>query len=141
MVLPPSDRDVCKLAIHVEAADIDDLNHVNNVVYLKWVQEVSAKHWETAASQALRRQCNWVVLRHEIDYSTPAMAGDLIEAFTWVDAPNGPRQVRHVSIQRAADHKILAHVQSTWCLLDPQTNKPKRIAHEIIDAFRLKERK
>lgn len=137
MISIPSDRDVFKLTIQVGEADIDDLNHVNNVVYLQWVQDVAAGHWNKVASLALRDQCMWVVLRHEIDYSASAVAGDVVEAFTWVDMPKGPTQVRHVLIRRTSDEKMLAYAQSTWCLLEPATSKPKRIFQEILDVFRL----
>lgn len=139
MISIPNDRDVFKLTIQVGEADIDDLNHVNNVVYLQWVQDVAAGHWNKVASQTLRDQCMWVVLRHEIDYTSPAIRGDVVEAFTWVDIPKGPTQIRHVLIRRAADEKMLAHAQSTWCLLEPQTGKPKRIFQEILGVFRLRE--
>ena len=137
MNLPPSDRNVFVLPIKVSTSDIDDLNHVNNVVYVGWVQDAASAHWSAVASGELRSQCMWVVLRHEIDYLAPAFEGDLLEAFTWVDSPNGPRQVRHVSIQRASDHNVLAYAQSTWCLLDPTSSKPKRISEEIANVFRL----
>ncbi|MDZ4714163.1 MAG: thioesterase family protein [Cytophagales bacterium] len=137
MTPQPPDRDVFRIPILVQEAHIDDLQHVNNVVYLQWVQDVAAAHWQHAASEALRKTCAWVVLRHEIDYQVPAVAGDKLIASTWVDAPKGPRQVRHVSIQRSTDGKILARAQSTWCLLDPGTGKPRRISEEIVDAFRL----
>lgn len=141
MTSPPSDKDVFKLTIQVGQEDIDALNHVNNIVYLQWVQDVASGHWNKVAPTALRNQCMWVVLRHEIDYLAPAVQGDRIEATTWVDAPSGPRQLRHVSIQRVSDNKVLAHAKSTWCLLDPETGKPKRIFKEILDVFRLKEGK
>jgi acyl-CoA thioester hydrolase len=141
MSVLPTDRDVFKLAFIVNAEDIDDLNHVNNVVYLGWVQNAASAHWSKVASTELRSQCMWVVLRHEIDYQIPAVEGDEVEAFTWVDPPNGPKQFRYVSIQRAKDQKVLAHAKSTWCLLDPTSGKPKRISEEIADAFRLKEGK
>jgi acyl-CoA thioester hydrolase len=139
MVNPPTDRDVFVLPIKVTTSDIDDLNHVNNVVYVGWVQDAAAAHWKAVSSIELRSNCRWVVLRHEIDYLTPAFAGDQLAASTWVDIPNGPRQVRHVSIKRASDMKVLAYAQSTWCLLDPTSGRPKRISGEIVNVFQLKE--
>lgn len=138
MTLPPTDRSVYCLKLTVGPADIDDLDHVNNVVYLGWVQDAAAAHWMAVASDSLRSQCRWVVLRHEIDYVASAVLGDELEVFTWVDTPNGPRQLRHVSIQRASDHKVLAYAQSTWVLLDPTSGRPKRISDEIVETFRLK---
>ena len=137
MTLPPNDRSVYCFNITVGATDIDDLDHVNNVVYVGWVQDAAGAHWKMAAPEALRSQCRWVVLRHEIDYIASAVLGEKLNVFTWVDAPSGALQTRHVSIQRVADHKVLAYAQSTWALLDPTTSRPKRISEEIVNTFLL----
>src|SRR5690349_3211804 len=71
----------------VTQADIDDLGHVNNVVYVRWVQDVAAAHWAAATTAAERASVGWVVLRHEIDYKHPARAGDEVVACTWVGPP------------------------------------------------------
>src|SRR5439155_1120943 len=68
----------------VEPGDIDDLGHVNNVVYLRWVQDVAAAHWEATIAPEERVDVAWVVLRHEIDYQHPAVLGDQVVARTWV---------------------------------------------------------
>ncbi|HRI79354.1 MAG TPA: acyl-CoA thioesterase [Cyclobacteriaceae bacterium] len=133
----PHDRQVYTQSFQVSPDDIDELNHVNNVVYLEWVQSISYNHWETAASEELKGKCKWVVLRHEIDYHSPALPEDTIDAFTWIDAPEGPRQKRHVLIQRSSDGKVLATALTTWCLLDPQSGRPKRIFEEISSALGL----
>ncbi|NOT76393.1 MAG: acyl-CoA thioesterase [Cyclobacteriaceae bacterium] len=135
----PKDRGVFRLAIQVQPEDIDDQNHVNNVVYLRWVQEVAYAHWKTLGSDELISKYRWVVLRHEIDYHSPALLSDTIEAFTWIDAPEGPRQKRNVSIRRIHDQKILASATTTWCLLDAVTGRPKRVTEEITSVFGLKE--
>jgi len=135
----PSDREVFKLTFQVSPGDIDELSHVNNVVYLQWVQSISYAHWNTAATEELRSKCKWVVLRHEIDYHSPALPDDTIEAVTWIDAPEGPRQQRNVLIQRSHDGKMLAMAKTTWCLLDPLTNRPKKIGHEISLVLGLKD--
>lgn len=137
MTIVPEDRHVFTLSIRVTAADIDNLNHVNNVVYLKWVQEVSQAHWMTAPSQMIS-ECKWVVLKHEINYHSPALPNDEVEATTWIDPPEGPRQRRNVSIRRPADNKVLATAVTTWCLLDPVSGRPKRVSAEISKALGLK---
>jgi acyl-CoA thioester hydrolase len=134
----PSDRFVYKLPIQVADEDIDDLNHVNNVVYLRWVQDVASAHWDSMAPDALRAKCRWVVLRHEIDYHSPAVAGDRLEAFTWIDQAEGPRQKRYVSIRRTDNSKVLASACTTWCLLDSTTGRPTRVSNEISSALGLK---
>ena len=57
-----------ELPITVVAGDIDDLGHVNNVVYLRWMQQAASAHWEAAADPVLRSSVHWVVIRHEIDF-------------------------------------------------------------------------
>ena len=96
MLTIPIDRVIFKLPIQVMPEDIDELNHVNNVIYLRWIQAVAYAHWDLKASDDMKENCRWVVLRHEIDYHSPALPGDRIEATTWIDAPEGPRQNRYV---------------------------------------------
>ena len=134
----PADRFVFMLPIAVIAADIDELNHVNNVVYLRWVQDAASAHWDSMAPDELRARCSWVVLRHEIDYHSPALPGDSIEAFTWIYQAVGPRQRRYVSIRRTMDSKALASACTTWCLLDSKTGRPTRVSNEISSALGLK---
>ena len=78
-----------ELAIAVEPADIDQLGHVNNVVYLRWVQEAAVAHWTAIAPATDQAKLLWVVVRHEIDYKQAAFLGDRIIARTWVGAPAG----------------------------------------------------
>lgn len=65
-----------ELEILVSAADIDELNHVNNVVYVQWVQDAAKAHWETKAPKEVLDKYIWMVLRHEIDYLSQALLGD-----------------------------------------------------------------
>jgi acyl-CoA thioester hydrolase len=135
----PIDQQVYCHPTRVTHDQIDDLNHVNNVVYLGWVQEAADSHWKAAATESLRAECRWVVLRHEINYHAAAKEGDGLSLYTWVDAANGAKQDRHVSIQRTSDGKELAYAKTTWCLLDPVTGRPKRISEEIATRLRSKE--
>jgi acyl-CoA thioester hydrolase len=134
MLRPPENGSYI-VEILVDPSDIDDQNHVNNVVYLRWVQEVAAAHWDHVASLELQGRCNWVVLRHEIDYHSPALPGDKVRATTWVDPPKGPLQHRFVTLDRKEDGKRLASATTTWCLLDVNTGKPRRISSEIVSVF------
>ena len=136
MVTVPTDQQVFRLSIRVGKQHIDNLNHVNNVVYVSWVQDVADAHWKSAASEELRRQCRWVVLRHLVDYLVPALEGDELQLVTWVDPSEGAKSVRHVSIQRSSDQKVLVHAQTTWCLLDPQSGRPKRVTRDIEQVLR-----
>lgn len=123
-----------KLEIIVGPEHLDELDHVNNVVYVQWVQDAAETHWNAASTPEMRAQCRWVVLRHEIDYKVPAVLHDVLVATTWVDPHQGAVQKRHVEITRAGTRIALAC--TTWCLLDPLTNRPKRISPEIAECVR-----
>ncbi len=119
-------------SIHVQQEDIDLLGHVNNVVYLRWVQEVATAHWNHAATEILKELYLWVVLRHEIDYLRPAFLTDEIQGFTWVGAHQGAKFDRFVTLYRAGSDQLLASAKTTWCLLDAATMRPKRIDQDIL---------
>ena len=123
-----------QLTITVQPGDIDELNHVNNVVYLRWVQDVAAAHWESIAPREMKQKYSWVVLRHEIDYKSPAFLGDTLTARTWVSTCEGVRSVRNVKIYHNSG-KLVAEAKTTWCLLDAGTSKPRRIEDDITSIF------
>jgi acyl-CoA thioester hydrolase len=118
--------------IQVQREDIDELGHVNNVVYLRYVQEAATAHWNALVDKELNKQVLWVVLRHEIDYLSPAFEGDELTAITWVGHTQGVKSERHVEIVNARTNKPVIRAQTTWCMLDAGTGKPKRIEEAII---------
>jgi acyl-CoA thioester hydrolase len=122
-------------AFPVEPGDIDDLGHVNNVVYLRWVQEIAAAHWEATISPEERAPIAWVVLRHEIEYKHPAVLGDQVIARTWVGPATGTTFERHTEILRGGDGRLLARARSLWCPLNARTGRPSRIARVLNDRF------
>ena len=115
--------------------DIDIMGHVNNVVYLRYVQEVAEAHWTTKGTKQQQEETLWVVLRHEIDYKKPALQEDTITATTWVDPPEGPKIKRYVELRRAGDNALLAKAVTLWCAIDPATGRPKRLDHQIGEVF------
>ncbi|RUA11602.1 MAG: acyl-CoA thioesterase [Flavobacteriia bacterium] len=115
----------------VKPEDIDTLDHVNNVVYLKWVNEISEKHWGILSNTELDKKYFWVAIRHEIDYLHPAFLNDQITIYTWIGKTVGVRSIRHVHIYR--EDTLLAKAQTTWCLMDVKTKKITRIGKEIMD--------
>jgi acyl-CoA thioester hydrolase len=124
-----------RYVIKVGIDDIDALQHVNNVVYLRYVQEVAQAHWDTIASDEMKKKYSWVVLRHEIDYKNPAFLGDELIARTWVSSCEGVRSVRNVKLYQSTSGKLVAETKTFWCLLDAQTMRPKRIEQDIIEVF------
>jgi acyl-CoA thioester hydrolase len=124
------------LRVAVAAGDIDELGHVNNIVYLRWAQEIAIAHWRARASPEMIAAFVWVVMRHEVDYRASLELGDEVEARTWVDdAPRGALWARFVAIHKNGAEKPAAQVKSDWALLDAQTRRVRRIPAEIVARF------
>lgn len=124
-----------ELPIDVQPEDIDELGHVNNVTYLRWVQEAATAHWRAVAAPADQEQLYWVVVRHEIDYLHPAMPGDRIVARTWVGAATRIKFDRHTELLRERDRKPLARARTVWCPIDVRTGKPTAVSAEVRAVF------
>ena len=117
----------------VEADEIDELGHVNNVAYLQWVQDIAVAHWTEAATDSQREKYIWVVVRHEIDYKKPAFAGEEITAETWVGEWTAVTCERFTEIKRGDD--LLVMGRTVWCMIDKQTARPVRIGMELRERF------
>ena len=113
---------------------IDGLNHVNNVVYLQWVNDISEKHWNLLAGKEIKEKYLWVVLRHELDYMNQAFLDDEITVLTWVGESSGVKSIRHVEIYKG--DVILLKARSTWCLLEMKSLRPTRIKEDILSLLR-----
>lgn len=124
-----------ELAIAIEPSDIDQLGHVNNVTYLRWVQDAAVAHWMSAAPAADRARLLWVVVRHEIDYKQAAYLNDGIIARTWVGTASRIRFERHTELLRAGDRSVLARARTVWCPLDAQSGKPVSVSDQVRAAF------
>ena len=124
-----------ELAIRVGEPDIDELGHVNNVVYLRWVQEAAVAHWRAAATAVQQAELVWVVVRHEIDYKRAAQRGDSIIARTWVGTATANTFERHTEILRAADRTVLAQARTLWCPIDVHSRRPARVGDDVRKRF------
>ncbi len=129
----PSDR--FELPLVIAPDDIDDLGHVNNVVYLRWAQEVAIAHWRAAATPAQVQAIAWVAVRHEIDYKHPALPGDAIVASTWVGTADAVRFERFVEILRVTDRRLLAQTRTLWVPLSRATGKVTRVDASVRQVF------
>ena len=128
-----------ELPLEIRNEDIDRLGHVNNVVYVGWIQEAAIAHWRVLATPEQQAEVAWVVVRHEIDYKRPARPGDGIVARTWVGSASRNTFERHTEIVRAADRKVLARARTLWCPVDPQTGRPVQVSAEIRARFSMKD--
>jgi acyl-CoA thioester hydrolase len=128
-----------EIEVAVTPADIDRLGHVNNVVYVRWVQDAAVAHWKARASQEQQNGMLWVVVRHEIEYKRSAQKDDGIIARTWVGKATDVTFERHTEILRARDRKILAVAKTVWCPVHPTTLKPIRVSPDVRDRFSVAE--
>lgn len=119
-----------------EAADIDELGHVNNTVWLRWVQDVATSHWQMRAAPQHVREYFWVVTRHEIDYRGNIGLGDEAEATTFIpDPPRGARFDRCVEFRRLGEDKVIVAARSTWALIERESGRLARVRAEIAAPF------
>jgi acyl-CoA thioester hydrolase len=121
--------------ITIGPSDIDEHGHVNNVVYLRWVQEAATAHWRAAATASQQADVSWFVVRHEIDYKHAARLGDAIIARTWVGNANARTFERYTEILREHDGRLLARARTLWCPIDMRTGKLTRVGADIRERF------
>ena len=123
------------LTITATEADIDELGHVNNAVWVKWIQDIAVAHWAAIATPDQQDAYIWVVTRHEIDYRGNVGPGETVTGETWVpEPPRGARFDRHVRFT-GADGKVKVEAVSTWALLDRATGRLLRVRPELAAPF------
>lgn len=110
--------------------EIDVLNHVNNIVYLEWIQDIAYEHWNVLTENDPQTEYVWYTIRHEIDYLQQAVLGDEITLKTWVGETKGVKSIRHVEVYK--EDKLLAKSQTTYCLLNTKTKRPTRITESVL---------
>jgi len=123
------------MTVPVLPADIDEQNHVNNTVYLRWIQDVATAHWKSLAGAEAQAAIGWVVLRHEIDYRSPASLGNEILLRTWVGKASRLKFERFTEIHRRIDKQLLAQARTLWVPVDVRTGKPTRVSAELRRQF------
>lgn len=123
------------LSITAMPEDIDILGHVNNAVWVKWVQDVAIAHWESFATPDEKAAMIWVVTRHEIDYRANISAGDTITAETWIsDPPRGARFNRNVRFL-TAEGSVCVEAKTSWALIDAASKRLMRVPADLADRF------
>ncbi|MET0245332.1 MAG: acyl-CoA thioesterase [Sphingomonas sp.] len=117
------------------ADDIDILGHVNNAVWVKWIQDIAVAHWDSLAPEQYREATVWVVTRHEIDYRGNVVAGETVTGETWVpDPPRGARFDRRVRFT-GADGKVKVEAKSTWAVIDRASGRLMRVPTDLAEIF------
>ncbi|MFN4091507.1 MAG: acyl-CoA thioesterase [Brevundimonas sp.] len=132
---PRADREIFVVPLEVRPEHIDENGHVNNVVYVGWLQDAGTAHWMARFDEATRTKWSWVGTRHEIDYIRPIMPGATgVVARTWVGDPQGPRFNRYVRIEDG-EGRLCAQGVSEWVLVDAKSMRPNRIPAEMLPTF------
>ena len=132
---PRDDREVFVVPLAVTDADIDENGHVNNVVYVRWLQDVGTAHWTARFDPDTRARWSWVASRHEVDYFRPLPPDATgVKARTWVGDPQGPRFTRYVRIEDG-EGRLCAQGVTEWVLVDAKTMRPHRIPAEMLPTF------
>ena len=129
-------KPVFQLSFTASAEHSGELGHVNNAVWVQWMERVAVSHWDSLADPAHKDAYYWVVVRHEIDYLRSAHDGDRITARTWVgDAPRGARFARFVEFT-GADGKACVRAKTEWAIIDKALGRPIRVPPEVVAPFR-----
>ena len=113
--------------------DIDHMGHVNNSVYLKWVQDAVVDYWRSVAPPDAVAQHLWVALKHEITYLRPTFLQDIVVAEVIAEKVHGARAMFTTVLRRGEE--VLSEIKSSWCCLDAESLRPARLAREIVGRF------
>ena len=126
-----SRMEIFEKKIKVAANHLDELNHVNNVVYVQWVNEIAAEHWNAVTTPDIERLYFWVLINHEIQYKGQAFSGDEVLVKTYFSDTSELKSNRIVEFYR--EGKLITKSKTTWCLMDRGTNRVCRIAEPVSE--------
>ena len=114
---------------------IDELGHVNNTVWVQWIQDMATAHWDAVARPDDRAAFFWVVVRHEIDYRGNVGEGEAVTATTWIEGPAmGAKSLRRVEFTDIAGKRLVS-AATTWAMLDRATGRLARVRPEVLAPF------
>lgn len=118
-----------------EPSHIDELGHVNNTVWVQWIQDMATAHWDAVARPEDRAAYFWVVVRHEIDYRGNVSEGEAVTATTWIEGPAmGAKSLRRVEFADASGKRLVS-AATTWAMLDRATGRLARVRPEVLEPF------
>jgi len=122
-------------SINVSNSDLDSLNHVNNVRYVQWVNDIAKEHWQQNASEEILENFFWVMINHSIEYKSSALLNDVVKLKTFVIKSEGVTSTRVVEMYNEKNGKLVVRSETNWCFMNNQTKKPTRITQEVVDLF------
>ncbi len=123
-------------AFIIPQSAIDENGHVNNVVYVQWMQDIAVEHYSSIGGvTAQGPDATWVVREHKIEYLLPAFAGEEIEIKTWVEDVRRVRSLRKYEFVRQSDGKVLVRGVTDWVFVDVKTGRPLAIPEKVSKVF------
>lgn len=123
--------------IPVDKTAIDQNNHVNNVVYVQWMQDIAVRHSELTGGTRTMHLLNtsWVVRSHKVEYIYPAVINDTLIGFTWIADFRSFSCIRKYCFKRKSDNKMLVKGETEWVLVDAKTGRPVKVPDELRDCY------
>lgn len=123
------------LTFTAQAQDIDAMGHVNNAVWVRWMEAIATAHWQAAARPEHIAAYGWVVTRHEIDFRGNIKLGESVSAETFIDTgPSGARFDRRVDFKNAAG-KVIVSARTTWAMIDLASGQLMRVPAAVAAPF------
>jgi acyl-CoA thioester hydrolase len=119
--------------ITILPTDIDTLGHVNNAVYLSWVQAAVLGHWHALAPSEAITAFRWIAVKHEITYRKAALLGDGLVATVVLERVRRESAFYETLIHRGAE--LIAEAKSRWCCVASETLRPARLPDEVVAVF------
>lgn len=124
-----------ELELIVSEDHLDARNHVNNVQYVQWVQDIAEAHWTLKAPKDIQVNFYWVMLSHFIQYKAEAVLGDVLKLKTFVTKSEGVRSTRVVELYNATTNKLLSTSETIWCFISNENHRPTRIPEHVQMLF------
>jgi len=118
----------------VRASDLDELNHVNNITYIEWIQEIAKEHWFSHAPKGLNEKYFWVVISHDVKYRRSCFLNEKLSIKTEVGEIDGAKWPRKVQIFKE-DGSLAVDAVTGWCLMDKIKNRPVRVSEDVSGVF------
>ena len=123
--------------ITIPASVIDENGHVNNVVYVQWMQDIAVEHYASIGGiEAQGPDATWVIREHKVEYLLPAFAGEEIEVRTWVETARRVRSLRKYEFVRKSDGRILVKGETDWVFVDAKSGGPLSIPANVTAVFK-----
>ena len=118
---------------------VDENGHVNNVMYVQWMQDAAVRHYEAMGGRQITLDigATWVVRSHTVEYLSPAFAGERIRVLTWVATMRRVRSLRRYRFVRVADEQLLVRGETDWVFVDANTGRPRAVPPEVVNLFTL----